>query len=208
MRLSHWDGLPQNAEDAQRKFNGTYVYALIDDNNTAKTYKLTWDGRMVSGVYLDANKRERHTNWVGWETVDIIRAYPKVLGAIPVDNTVYFIKRNPARQWQVGLCRANTHLWDVNGRGVPPTVPIISAAYEPEWFRGSVKEAVQALESTKLLEAVALNNRYWLLKCPDKIKLFSGRLPVGSFMFGSFLIHKSCRDLKQELWDDLKIKVA
>jgi len=207
MMLAQWDNLPQNWADLNRKFSGTFVFGIVPEVQAApQVYEIIEIGEQHATVRFRSGDHNTH-ELARWTTMDVIHPYPPQLGAIPFFNKVLFIQRNPARQWHVGMNRQNTIL--LNHRLLPVVIghSEAKALYQPEYRGLSVQDAVTAMEGNADLEAIAINRHYWLARRDDKIRLYHGRLPLGSFTFGGFFIHKGCRDLSQELWDDLRLKV-
>lgn len=209
MRLSVWDGLVQSSEDINRKFGGTFVFAVCPDIDAEqRVYEIVEVGPGVATIRWSPRAGARHrTDNHQWESIDVIHHYPKTLGAIPFFNKALFIQRNPARQWHVGLTSRNTQLWDHTMRPTRIGMAEAEAVFSPTYEKREVLDAVKELETNKEREAVVLSPQYWLVKREDKVKLYRGRLSLGSFSFGGFFVHKSCGDLRQELWDDLRLKV-
>lgn len=208
MQLRRWDGLLQTPEDLNRKFGGTFVFGVCPDvDETPRVYQITEiQEASVFGRYVSLPGARSHTFSGEWRTFDVQRPYPPQMGAIPFHNKVLFIQRNPARQWHVGLLPANTTLLDHNLRPSRIGFGEAEALFSPQYAKQSVEEAVKSFDNAAT-QAVALSPQYWLARRDDKICLFQGRLSLGSFVFGGFFLHNACRDLRQELWDDLKLKV-
>lgn len=209
MRLVNWDDLPQTADDMNRKFAGTYVWGIAArTSETPRVYEVTQIEGNDIFLRFSPGRGQRHEVAIDrWREFDVVEAYPRTLGAVPFFDKVLLIKRTPMRQWHVGLTGNNTSL--VNHLFQPQRIGFseAEAVFRPVYEGLSVKDAVEALMKEENRQAIALSPHYWLAKHKDKVKLYRGRLCLGSFVYGGFFIHKACTDLKQELWDDLKLKV-
>lgn len=204
MRLGNWDGLPHNAEDIARKFENTYVVALLSGQR--KVVHLSgFGGHGVTVTRADNMRREMYE----WEDLDVVESFPNTIGAVPFRNGVLFIKRTAARQWSVGLGSGTGILWDHNFKNVTWDLEKAQALYEPRYERLPIYEAVKKFEEKGLgLVGYAIDSTYWLARRDDKIVLYRNRNKMGAFTYGAFFRHGSARDFDQELWDDLRLKAG
>lgn len=209
MKLKNWDGLNQNREDIIRKFNGTYVHAIVPElkDEKPRTYYLgDFEDRNVGIRWVEKGKRNHGS--VPWQSIDVLYSQPPHLGAVPYELGILFVSRLPTRQWQVGICRGTTALHDSEGVSVPLNLENVDALFSPQYDKRPVTELANELKRNKDLKAVALSPRFWLSKTKGNyVELHSNRIPVGTFQYGGFMLNAVCGDLKQELWDYLKLKV-
>ncbi len=217
MRLTQWDNLPQSAEDIRRKFTSTYVLASIGTiSPEPATYylEIDEDGHVQPLQWPQGNRLAYDYCRAG--DVDVVEAVPEGRVVPYVTNggveNILVVRRRPERQWQVGLCRANStfYTW-ANGMLTPSGVDYsrAKAAFQPNYQLTTIHDSLEAFKpKDSTIQARALGPRYWLGRNGKDISLFMGRSMLGNFVYGGFFINKTCMDLKQELWDDLKIKVA
>lgn len=212
MLLVQWDGLRQTNDDIRRKFNGSFIHGVCPNlSDDTRTYYLSdFDGATVRASAF-SNRTNKLINSVGehWEQIDVLYAFPPQTGVIPFGKDIIYLTRNPARQWQVGLCRANAHVYTSNLKPVVLGADHAEAMFTVKYPRSKgIMEALAEFKDKELV-SYAINHKYWLNR-PSKssnIALFRNLIPMGSLSHGAFFIHKACSDFKQELWDDLKIKV-
>lgn len=208
MQLSRWDGLPQAAQDVARKFNNTFVLAQVPEiDRVTRVYHFRELHARDSRVEVRGNDGVR-AYYVNWKTIDVLQEFPEHTGAVPFQNTVILFKRKPARQWQVGMCDGNTFIWNRTGHLQRLNLNYAEACYQPQYQNRKLEEVVKELSAKdSTLEAYAINSTYWLSGDGSRVVLYRNRIPLGTFLYGSFLLNKACSSLSQELWDDLKIKV-
>lgn len=212
MKLREWDGLPQNAQDISRKFHNTYVKAIVPELDPKQEHVITigdFDGGFCHVTYLVDEQGRSKRCAAEWGQIDVIEAWPTTVGSIPFFNKVLLLKRSIARQWQVGLCSHNSHVWNHTLRAITLRLQEANALFNPkyEFDKKDITKVVKRFEEQKTLEAVALDPIWWLVRMNDKLVLYRNQLPLGSFTFGRFFLNSKCSDFEQELWDDLKLKV-
>ena len=207
-QLRDWDGLAQNNEDIQRKFEFTFVEASHPEVGKGVFWFNGFDGNRVSVHYAPKEGNKPIAYMVRWADIDVINAFPTTIGAVPFRNGVLFLKRTAARQWQVGAGQGTGFIWDSNFKPVFWDYEKAQALYFPKYERIPIEEAVRRFEEKKLgIVAHAIDSTYWLARRGDKIVLYRNRHKMGSFVYGSFFLHGACRDFVQELWDDLHLRV-
>lgn len=206
MKLRKWDGLDQNMEDISRKFAGTYVEAIVPEYDT-KTPHICNIGEFFDD-FVVVHTLTGSVN-ADWRTVDVINPYPTKLGVFQHENQVYLIQRNGARQWQVGMCSGNTIIRDHDlaavRRFVNLHMSVIASAFRPKFQTSSIDAASDLVKRTK--GSLALSHTYWVKYTKNGVVLFRRDKPLGTFSFGKFFLNKACNDLRQELWDELKLGV-
>lgn len=212
MRLVNWDGLRHTNDDMRRKFNSTFIHGMCPNLSTEiRTYHLNdFDGGLVrASAFSNRTNKLINPATENWADIDVLYAFPPQTGVIPFGKDILYLTRNPARQWQVGLCRNNSHVYGSTLKPLPLVSEHAEAMFTAKYPRStSLDEALEKFKDKELI-AYALNHRYWLSrpKGSSTISLLRNLIPLGSCSHGSFFIHKACGDFKQELLDDLKIKV-
>ncbi len=195
--LAHFNGLDQNLDDIRRKFLSTYFEATIKKETQVVCLADT-DGpewaylRMKPGAPLVK---------VLTKDVEIVRDFPNV-GWINFNKGVMFIQRNPARQWQVGMCRANASVWDHGNTTVDTTHSIAVAAFGYQ-KPASIKEALELIRKRKHT-GVALNRNYALINNATAISLYRKRMPIASFEQSKFFFNHNCTWFKPEIETDFQ----
>lgn len=210
MRLDRWDGLELTADDVHRKFQQTYIYAThpeINDNNPTVLYIEQVDGNALNLQYRPTGGGRSRSFSCRTNTLDVRDVYPSIVGAVPDGKSVVIFRRLPARQWQVGLCRANAQILSRELQPLAVNLSTASGLFNPVYEDRPIAEILRRFEIDHALMAFALSSVYWLARRKDKIVLYRNATALGSFVFGTFFVNKSCTDLSQELWDDLRIKV-
>jgi hypothetical protein len=202
-----WEGLVLSSDDVARKFASTYVYGTYNESKP-HTYQIgNNEGWSCTLFYKGVGKLESLQR-CDLRLLDIIHAYPPVTGAFQHESTVGIVKRQPARQWQVGVCRANIMLWDENLEPQRLAHDVIESMFTATYPRQDVHTILKEFQEDKKLRAKVITNRYWLKRAGKDVALYRNMICLGSFVLGSFFVNAACQDLKQELWDDLRIKVA
>lgn len=108
------DTLTQNNyEDFRRRYSGTYGF-LESKEIPRKFVYLT--GVDHSAVYFTDNTRQNfHINadaGIFFEFIPVNRGWFKAR-----DDNLYYLQRVPARQWQRGICPANTQMFQMTAIG-------------------------------------------------------------------------------------------
>ena len=211
MRLNNWDNLPQSSADIARKFDQSYLRAIVPElGSVPKVIQLSRiDGDYGRASYLnDAGKEATVT--ILWGGLEVVESWPSVVGSIQFFNKVLLLKRNPARQWMVGLSHGNAMVWDhtLNSLGQRWGLPEATALYLAAYENVDLTTVVKRFEENPKLEAFALNPIYWLSRQSDKLVLHRNQIPLGSFVYGKFFLNSRCTDFRQELWDDLHLRVT
>ena len=216
MRITHWDNLPQSADDVNRKFSGTYVLASHPNILKGAPTVMYLDGRdhvhaFQVSYYREppsANSRDYANADITTTDLDVLAAYPPKVGAIPDGNEVLLLRRNPNRQWQVGLCHGNCTLQDYNLMSVRLSTTSVRNLFTPVYpTYTNYREILQRFETNPSLLAFAITPTYWLARRKDKLVLYRNLTALGSFVMGTFFVNKACSDLRQELRDDLRIEI-
>ena len=216
MRLRDYEKLRLNQEDIRQKFGNTFVHASHSEvnNGAPTTMSIGLDGGecLVSFFgqrnFSGGQSSQLHSARVRTDDLDVLEVYPKSLGVIPFGtNDIVFARKNVARQWQVGLCQANTALFSSAGLPLRVDLAYANALFSATYKKASYRDLLTRFAEDPTLIAAAINNVYWMCKKNDKIVLNRNQIPLGSFVYGSFFVNKSCTDLIQELWDDLRLPV-
>lgn len=210
--LSKWDDIPQTDDDLRRKFNGSYVLGVVNKQHSKpQTLSLsTPDGRLWEVSFIDEKKGKISTLIEVRSSHILVKdAIPSQTGVVQYDKDILYFSRICARQWQVGLTRANGQILNSSRRVVSITLEPAAAVFQPQYLQESVSSFVKKLEDKKSgYQAIAISKLYWLKReGSEDITLYRNLLPIGTFSYGGFMINKSCRDFTQELQDDLKIQV-
>lgn len=211
VRLDQWEGLQLNWEDVARKFNGTIVFGVhaeINDGRPIAMHLTDMDDRNCVAHFFTATGVARDANLsIRMRDLDVLHAVPPVLGAIPAGKGILFVQRVPARQWQVGVCRANTRILNKDLVAQVVGLSTVRGIFDPVYTNEPYTEVLKRFDKDKELQAYALSPTYWFARRVDKIVLYRNQIALGSFVYGTFFVNQACSDLKQELWDDLRIKV-
>jgi hypothetical protein len=208
MIMSHWDGLLQSSEDLARKFNNTYVWGTIEGYIKQPTalHLEGRDGYWRVTYWNTEEKKNRRLVDIRPQYIDIVHALPPLTGAIPFFNTIMFSRRVPQRQWQVGTCRGNSMLYNRQLQVIAFDLQHCLWLFDPVYEPIKIADAVERFKKEKNLEALALDNRYWLSRGEGKnITLYRNMVVMGGYVYGGFFANPACGDFKQELYDDLKI---
>jgi len=214
-RIDQLNGLKWEADDLNKKFKHTYVYAEMKNGDGVAPYKEVFfiGGVGNQGLEITRESDPNHAVLVPFSRffVEEDRPTPCITNQ---NHTAFMFCWNPARQWRRGWCPDNSFLF---------YAPSISSAYGPgsNWgWEEAVRinkpnhihltEALQGFKENKDIVGRALNNRYWLLRKQGSngpVQLFRRKCFIGSFIGNKFFISADAKIFKDELDRELPILV-
>lgn len=211
MKLRDYEGLRLTLEDIRQKFGNTYLRVSHPSINAGRpTVIQLWnmEGGEARATFHSGKLDDVKQLGIMVDDLDVLEFYPKAIGVIPYnDNDIIFVRKGVARQWQVGLCQANTIVYSSLGTTMRWDLSAAEAIYDAVYKTHTYREVLKQFAAEKYLKAVALNSVYWMCRRDEKIVLNRNQIPLGSFVYDSFFVNKACTDLGQELWDDLRLRV-
>lgn len=180
-----------NYEDFRRRYSGTYGF-LESEEIPRKFVHLT--GADHTAVYFTDNTRQNfHINadaGIFFEFIPVNRGWFKAK-----DDNLYYLQRVPARQWQRGICPANTQMFQMTAVG-PVGVPLSYSRLE------SVFNCKDNYEISNLMlerKQFALSKQFAV--CPSGV-LYWYLQPIGNYNQGTLSLE--IPEIQQELSDILR----
>lgn len=150
-------------EDFRRRYQGTYAWVYLEAKNQEVVTLISAvqdDENSIGRITLSTSEFGELVMNMGSSEYQLKFKYPPV-GVFQYGKDSCFFRRLPARQYQRGLCQANSHIAtvtrNISARGNPGFgLKLLQAAFAKE--SSSYPDALKLLETKKVRSASLIDN--------------------------------------------------